>query len=117
MNFVDAVENLCIMRAKGKEEGFGTEWVYEGPKKHHEPQRVPFQVAMRCQTLGETQRSCGLQPDFRACQEENIPHARGGMREKFEKLLSLAMALSVGFPNQRSQVRILPGVRFVVNHL
>ncbi len=90
--------------------GLGPNGSIRGAKKHHEPQRVPFQVAMRCQTIGETQRSCGLQPEFRACHGENIPHARGGMREKFEKLLSFAMALGVDLRNQRSQTT--PGTFF-----
>ena len=44
--------------------------IYEGPKKHHEPQRVPSQVAMRFQTIGQTQRSCVLQSEFRVCHQK-----------------------------------------------
>ena len=51
--------------------------VYEGPKKHHEPQRVPSQVVIRCQTIGETQRSCGLQSEFRECHQNLLEAAPG----------------------------------------
>ena len=70
-------------RPGGTKEGFGTEWAHEGPKKLQEPQRVPFQVAMRCpmscQTIGQTQPSCGLQSELRACHKKcRSPFVGGG---------------------------------------